>query len=47
MNGAELIVPDMRKSTDFPDWLSRSDTKEKLAGKNVLMYTDTCIYIIY
>jgi len=31
--GAELLVPDMRKSTDFPDWIEREETKEKLQGK--------------
>lgn len=30
--GAELLVPDMRKSTDFPDWIEREETKEKLQG---------------
>jgi len=37
-NGAEYIDPLMRKSTDFPEWLSKPETKEKLQGKNVLMY---------
>ena len=36
--GAELLNPQMRKSTDFPDWLNRADTREKLEGKEVLMY---------
>lgn len=36
--GAELIVPDVRKSTDFPEWMKSSETREKLQGKNVLMY---------
>ena len=30
--GAELLVPDMRKSTDFPSWIEREETKEKLQG---------------
>jgi predicted sulfurtransferase len=28
----------MRKSTEFPLWLDRKETKEKLKGKQVLMY---------
>jgi len=36
--GAECIVPGMRKSTDFPAWLANEDTKQKLAGKEELMY---------
>lgn len=28
----------MRKSTEFPVWLDKPETKEKLAGKQVLMY---------
>jgi predicted sulfurtransferase len=36
--GATLLVPEVRKSTDFPAWMKSADTKEKLAGKNVLMY---------
>ncbi len=36
--GAELLNPEMRKSTDFPDWLNRGETREKLEGKQVLMY---------
>lgn len=38
VGGAELLIPDMRKSTDFPAWIEKEETKEKLAGKNVLMY---------
>lgn len=38
VGGAEIIVPGMRKSTDFPGWLRSETTKEKLAGKEVLMY---------
>lgn len=33
VGGAELLVPDMRKSTDFPAWIEREETKEKLQGK--------------
>jgi predicted sulfurtransferase len=33
VGGAELLVPDMRKSTDFPSWIEREETKEKLQGK--------------
>ncbi|KAI2511463.1 hypothetical protein MHU86_2899 [Fragilaria crotonensis] len=36
--GAEYVDPKMRKSTDFPAWLERPETKEKLKGKQVLMY---------
>jgi predicted sulfurtransferase len=32
IGGAELLVPDMRKSTDFPSWIEREETKEKLQG---------------
>ena len=38
IGGAELLNPEMRKSTDFPEWLNREETKTKLAGKEVLMY---------
>ena len=37
-SGAEYIDPNMRKSTEFPVWLDRPETKEKLRGKQVLMY---------
>jgi predicted sulfurtransferase len=33
VGGAELLVPDMRKSTDFPSWIEREETKEKLQGR--------------
>ncbi len=36
--GATYIDPKMRKSTDFPAWLSKPETKAKLAGKHILMY---------
>jgi hypothetical protein len=36
--GAELVDPMMRKSTEFPCWLDKPETKEKLKGKQVLMY---------
>jgi len=36
--GAEYIDPKMRKSTDFPAWLKKPETKAKLAGKEILMY---------
>jgi len=36
--GAELVDPLMRKSTEFPAWLDKPETKEKLRGKQVLMY---------
>jgi len=35
-NGAQIIDPKMRKSTEFPIWLENN--KEKLRGKQVLMY---------
>lgn len=38
IGGAQLLLPDMRKSTDFPDWIEKEETKEMLSGKNVLMY---------
>jgi rhodanese-related sulfurtransferase len=38
VGGAKLLVPDMRKSTDFPAWIEKEETKEQLKGKNVLMY---------
>jgi predicted sulfurtransferase len=36
--GAKLIDPLMRKSTEFPCWLDKPETKEQLRGKQVLMY---------
>eukprot|EP00602_Paraphysomonas_sp_CaronLab_P003052 CAMPEP_0185033524 /NCGR_PEP_ID=MMETSP1103-20130426/22537_1 /TAXON_ID=36769 /ORGANISM="Paraphysomonas bandaiensis, Strain Caron Lab Isolate" /LENGTH=280 /DNA_ID=CAMNT_0027569817 /DNA_START=24 /DNA_END=863 /DNA_ORIENTATION=+ len=36
--GASLLIPEMRKSTDFPAWINKEETKEQLKGKNVLMY---------
>lgn len=36
--GAEYIDPKMRKSTDFPGWLDKQETKDSLKGKEVLMY---------
>lgn len=36
--GAQVIDPKMRKSTEFPRWLDRKETKEMLRGKQVLMY---------
>jgi predicted sulfurtransferase len=36
--GAEYLDPMMRKSTDFPSWLEKPETKKKLEGKTVLMY---------
>lgn len=38
IGGAELIDPKMRKSTEFPAWLDLQETKERIKGKNVLMY---------
>lgn len=37
-NGAKYIDPHMRKSTEFPVWLDKPETKELLKGKQVLMY---------
>lgn len=36
--GAKYIDPMMRKSTEFPVWLDKPETKEMLRGKQVLMY---------
>ena len=36
--GAEWIDPNMRKSTEFPVWLDKPETKEKLRGKTVVRY---------
>jgi len=36
--GATYIDPMMRKSTEFPVWLDKPETKELLRGKQVLMY---------
>ena len=41
-NGAKYIDPMMRKSTEFPVWLDKPETKEMLKGKQVLMY---CTYM--
>ena len=38
IDGAEYIDPKMRKSTDFPIWLTKPETKATLEGKEVLMY---------
>jgi len=37
-NGAKYIDPNMRKSTEFPVWLDKPETKEMLRNKQVLMY---------
>lgn len=34
----KFLDPKMRKSTEFPVWLDSKDTREKLRGKNVMMY---------
>ncbi|KAL7548882.1 hypothetical protein ACHAWF_012149 [Thalassiosira exigua] len=36
--GAEYVDPAMRKSTEFPMWLDKEETREKMRGKKVLMY---------
>lgn len=36
--GAELIVPPVRHSFEFPRWFNDPDTKEKLKDKKVMMY---------
>ena len=36
--GAQLILPEMRKSTDFVPWIRSKETQERLKGKDVLMY---------
>ncbi|KAJ8600809.1 hypothetical protein CTAYLR_006402 [Chrysophaeum taylorii] len=38
VGGAELIDPKIRNSHEFPKWLARPETQERLAGKTVLMY---------
>jgi hypothetical protein len=38
VGGATMIDPMMRKSTEFPLWLDKKETKEMLRGKQVLMY---------
>jgi len=38
VGGATVIDPGMRKSTEFPVWLDKKETKEMLRGKQVLMY---------
>lgn len=37
-NNTKLIDPMMRKSTEFPVWLDKPETKELLRNKQVLMY---------
>ena len=37
-NGPKWIDPKMRKSTEFPAWLDKDETKEMMKGKQVLMY---------
>lgn len=37
-DGQKWLDPKMRKSTEFPVWLDHPETKEKLKGKQVLMY---------
>lgn len=41
--GPVWLDPNMRKSTEFPVWLDKPETKEKLKGKQVLMYVEYCI----
>jgi len=36
--GATYVDPKMRKSTDFANWLNKSETKKQLEGKQVLLY---------
>mmetsp|Transcript_10690 Transcript_10690/g.23576 ORF Transcript_10690/g.23576 Transcript_10690/m.23576 type:complete len:569 (-) Transcript_10690:106-1812(-) len=36
--GAELIIPPVRHSFEFPRWFNAPETKEKLQGKKVMMY---------
>eukprot|EP00497_Spongosphaera_streptacantha_P003064 TRINITY_DN3704_c0_g2_i1.p1 TRINITY_DN3704_c0_g2~~TRINITY_DN3704_c0_g2_i1.p1 ORF type:complete len:267 (-),score=58.34 TRINITY_DN3704_c0_g2_i1:27-827(-) len=36
--GAEWIDPKIRISTEFPAWLEKEETKEKLKGKQVMFY---------
>jgi hypothetical protein len=32
------LDPKMRKSTEFPPWLDKPETREEMKGKQVLMY---------
>jgi len=36
--GPKWIDPKMRKSTEFPAWLDKEETKQMMKGKQVLMY---------
>ena len=36
--GAQYIDPNMRKSTEFPVWLDKPETKEMLKGKQVCLF---------
>jgi hypothetical protein len=40
--GAEWVDPKMRKSTEFPIWLDKEDTKEKLKGKCSCIVLEVC-----
>jgi predicted sulfurtransferase len=36
--GAELIIPPVRHSFEFPKWFNSEETRKKLDGKKVMMY---------
>jgi len=36
--GAELLLPPMRNSHEFPKWLNAPETRAKLQGRDVMMY---------
>ena len=35
---SKWLDPKMRKSTEFPVWLDKPETREQMKGKQVLMY---------
>ena len=37
-NGAKFLDPKVRNSHEIPRWLNAPETRERLAGKRVLMY---------
>jgi predicted sulfurtransferase len=37
-SGAELIIPPVRHSFEFPKWFQSEEAKQKMAGKKVMMY---------
>jgi chemotaxis protein histidine kinase CheA len=41
------LDPKMRKSTEFPAWLDRPETKEQMKGKQVLMYCTGVLLLLH